>query len=113
MTIVKEEGASALYKGIVAGVHRQILFAGLRVGLYLPVRDAICGPLKDGQNPALYQKALAALTTGAIGITVANPTDVVKVRLQNQRKNDLISGDKSSKLTVKYNGTLDCYKKTI
>ena len=85
----------------------------MRVGLYLPVRDTICGPLKDGQNPALYQKALSALTTGAIGITVANPTDVVKVRLQNQRKNDLLSGDKNIKQTVKYNGTIDCYKKTI
>ena len=40
---------------------------------------------------------MAALTTGAIGITVANPTDVVKVRLQNQRKNDLLSSDASSK----------------
>lgn len=28
----------------------------------------------------------AALTTGAIGITVANPTDVVKIRFQGEGK---------------------------
>jgi len=43
----------------------------------------VCGPLEEGQNPLLYQKIIAAMITGAIGITVANPTDVVKVRLQN------------------------------
>ncbi len=45
------------------------------------MRDAICGELPEGKNPAFYQKALAGIVTGAIGITVANPTDVVKVRL--------------------------------
>ena len=41
----------------------------------------IAGELKPGENPTLTTKILAALCTGAIGITVANPTDVVKVRL--------------------------------
>jgi len=85
-SVIAEEGVGKLYSGIVAGIHRQILFSGIRVSLYQPVRDAICGPLEEGQNPALYQKMLAGIITGAIGITVANPTDVVKVRLQNQRK---------------------------
>lgn len=37
-TIAKEEGLSALWKGIVPGLHRQCLFGGLRIGLYEPVR---------------------------------------------------------------------------
>ena len=49
--------------------------------MYLPVRNAIAGEIPDGQNPTLVQKMAAAIVTGAIGITVANPTDVVKVRL--------------------------------
>jgi hypothetical protein len=32
-------------------------------------------------NPSFFYKVLAGFTTGAIGIMVANPTDVVKVRL--------------------------------
>ena len=66
----------------------------------------IAGELKPGENPTLTTKILAALCTGAIGITVANPTDVVKVRLQAQSR----ALDPSQ---IKYKGTIDCYKKTV
>lgn len=36
-TIAREEGLTALWKGIVPGLHRQCLFGGLRIGLYEPV----------------------------------------------------------------------------
>ena len=71
------------------------------MGSYNHVKELVCGPLPEGQNPALYQKIIAAMITGSVAITVANPTDVVKVRLQNQSG----SGEK------KYKGSLDCYKK--
>lgn len=66
---------------MIPGLQRQILFAGLRIGLYVPIRDMITGPLEPGVNPTLLQKIMAGMTTGAIGISVANPTDVVKIRL--------------------------------
>jgi solute carrier family 25 uncoupling protein 8/9 len=50
--------------------------------MYVPIRDKITGPLAPGQNPTFVQKVLAGLVSGALGICVANPTDVVKVRLQ-------------------------------
>lgn len=37
LTIAKEEGLPALWKGIVPGLHRQCLYGGLRIGLYDPV----------------------------------------------------------------------------
>ena len=80
-TITREEGFKALYNGLTAGLQRQFIFAGLRIGLYIPVRTAIAGELKPGENPSLFTKILAAMATGTIGITAANPTDVVKVRL--------------------------------
>ena len=80
-TIAKEETPIALFNGLSAGIQRQVIFAGLRIGLYLPVRNLIAGELKPGENPSLGTKIMAALATGAIGITVANPTDVVKIRL--------------------------------
>lgn len=49
--------------------------------MYIPVRNVIAGELKPGENPTLLVKVLAGLATGAIGICIANPTDVVKVRL--------------------------------
>ena len=81
-TIAMEEGPLALWNGLTPGLQRQFVFAGLRIGLYVPVRNTICGELKPGENPTLLQKILAGMATGAIGITVANPTDVVKIRMQ-------------------------------
>lgn len=103
-TIAAEEGPFALYNGLTAGLQRQVLFAGLRIGLYIPVRTMIAGELKPGENPTLTTKILAGLCTGAIGISIANPTDVVKVRMQSQAR----SADPSQ---VKYKGCLDCYSK--
>lgn len=80
-TISREEGFKALYNGLTPGLQRQCVFAGLRIGLYVPVRNMIAGELKPGENPNLRTKILAGLCTGAIGISVANPTDVVKIRL--------------------------------
>ena len=60
------------------------MFAGLRVGLYVPIRNLICGEMKPGEQPTLLQKIAAGLTTGAIGISVANPTDLIKIRMQAQ-----------------------------
>lgn len=36
-TIAREEGLLALWKGIIAGLHRQCIYGGLRIGLYEPV----------------------------------------------------------------------------
>mgnify|MGYP002074560461 CR=1 FL=1 len=80
-TIIKEEGALSLYQGLSAGLQRQMLFASLRIGLYEPVKNLIVGDNYQGIIPIGY-RILAALATGAIGITIANPTDVVKVRFQ-------------------------------
>jgi solute carrier family 25 uncoupling protein 8/9 len=76
-----EEGVSSLYKGLSAGLQRQMVFASLRIGLYEPVKNAIVGP--DHKGPiSIFTRILAALATGAFGIMVANPTDVVKIRFQ-------------------------------
>jgi solute carrier family 25 uncoupling protein 8/9 len=58
-----------------------MVFASLRIGLYEPVKNLIVGDNYPGLIPVGY-RILAAMTTGAIGITVANPTDVVKIRFQ-------------------------------
>jgi len=81
-TIAAEEGTMALWSGLSPGLQRQFLNSGLRIGLYVPVRNIICGPMKPGENPTLLQKIAAGLATGAIGISIANPTDLVKIRMQ-------------------------------
>ncbi|KAF5727350.1 mitochondrial uncoupling protein 2 isoform X1 [Tripterygium wilfordii] len=100
-TIAREEGLSALWKGIGAGLHRQFIYGGLRIGLYEPVKKILVGDDFVG-DIHLYHKILAALLTGALAIMVANPTDLVKVRLQAEGK--LPAG-----VPKRYSGALDAY----
>jgi hypothetical protein len=58
-----------------------MVYASLRIGLYEPVRNLIIRDPVKRQNPGLLSKIVAGFITGAIGIYVANPTDVVKIRL--------------------------------
>ncbi|XP_057516047.1 mitochondrial uncoupling protein 1 [Amaranthus tricolor] len=104
-TIGREEGLAALWKGIVPGLHRQCLFGGLRIGLYEPVKTFYVGKDHVGDVP-LSKKILAALTTGAVGIMVANPTDLVKVRLQAEGK--LPPG-----VPRRYTGALNAYSTIV
>ena len=60
------------------GLHRQCLFGGLRIGLYEPVKNVYMGDRPPGDAP-LYLKVAAGLTTGALAIAIASPTDLVKV----------------------------------
>lgn len=84
-TIAREEGAGALWKGLEPGLHRQVVYGGLRIGLYEPVKNLLVGKDHKGDVP-LHMKIAAGLSTGAIGITVASPTDLVKVRMQSEGK---------------------------
>ena len=104
-TIAADEGPRALWSGLSPGLQRQFVYAGLRIGLYVPIRNALCGEMKPGENPTLLQKIAAGMATGAIGISVANPTDLVKVRMQGQGK--LPPAERP------YSSSMDCYKKTV
>ncbi|XWS59917.1 hypothetical protein CRYUN_Cryun08bG0163200 [Craigia yunnanensis] len=100
-TIAREEGLAALWKGVIPGLHRQCLFGGLRIGMYEPVKNFYVGKDHVGDVP-LTKKILAAFTTGALGITVANPTDLVKVRLQAE-------GRLPPGVPRRYSGALNAY----
>ena len=84
-----------------------IIFTGLRIALYIPVRNAISKKIDHGQNPSLLTKVFAGLGTGAFAIIIANPADVVKIRLQAQNRGG------GGWNVVRYEGTFDCYKKII
>lgn len=81
MTVAREEGAAALWKGLAPGLQRQLINGGLRIGLYDPIKTSVANSVAGGQDTLLV-KVLAGLLSGAIGISVANPTDLVKVRMQ-------------------------------
>ncbi|CAH2301051.1 mitochondrial brown fat uncoupling 1, partial [Pelobates cultripes] len=98
-TMIKTEGPTSLYNGLVAGLQRQMSFASIRIGLY----DSVKNFYTNGKEHAgIGIRILAGCTTGAMAVTIAQPTDVVKVRFQAQSS---LRGVKK-----RYNGTLDAYK---
>uniref|UniRef100_A0A803K143 Uncoupling protein 3 (mitochondrial, proton carrier) n=1 Tax=Xenopus tropicalis TaxID=8364 RepID=A0A803K143_XENTR len=98
-TMVKTEGATSLYNGLVAGLQRQMSFASIRIGLYDSVKQFYC---RQSESSGVACRLLAGCTTGAMAVTLAQPTDVVKVRFQAHIK--VMDGER------RYNGTVDAYK---
>ena len=74
--------SSWLMQARPAGLHRQCLFGGLRIGLYDPVKSFYVKTLgiDPTQDAPFFLKVASGLTTGALGIAIASPTDLVKVR---------------------------------
>ncbi|XP_070771976.1 mitochondrial brown fat uncoupling protein 1 [Enoplosus armatus] len=98
-TMIRTEGPKSLYNGLVAGLQRQVCFASIRIGLYDNVKDFYTGG-KD--NPGVLVRILAGCTTGAMAVSFAQPTDVVKVRFQAQMN---LTG-----VARRYTGTMQAYK---
>ncbi|XP_054901251.1 dicarboxylate carrier SLC25A8-like isoform X3 [Poeciliopsis prolifica] len=81
ITIVRTEGPRNLYNGLLAGLHRQICFSSIRIGLYDTMKQLYA---HGAENPGFGARLLAGSTTGAMAVAFAQPTDVVKVRFQAQ-----------------------------
>lgn len=101
--ISREEGVRALYNGLVAGLQRQLCFASVRIGFYDSVKQIYINAfqaqgLVSGNNIGL--RILAGITTGATAVVCAQPTDVVKVRMQAQ----------SATVSRRYKGCLNAYR---
>ncbi|KAI9355404.1 mitochondrial carrier domain-containing protein [Zopfochytrium polystomum] len=94
-TILAEEGLRGLLlPGLTASMLRDISYSSMRFGLYGPVKGAFMKLLHvepaSAQNPQsrmkgsepLLLKIAAGVTSGCIGSSLANPTDLVKIRMQ-------------------------------
>ncbi|POI24023.1 hypothetical protein CIB84_012230 [Bambusicola thoracicus] len=99
-TMVRTEGPRSLYSGLVAGLQRQMSFASIRIGLYDSVKQLYTP--KGAESTGLLARLLAGCTTGAVAVTCAQPTDVVKVRFQA-----LGALPESNR---RYSGTVDAYR---
>ncbi|XP_065332236.1 mitochondrial uncoupling protein Bmcp [Cloeon dipterum] len=77
VNITKEEGFRALYSGMAPALLRQASYGTLKFGSYYWLQGALGG---TGSSPAL--NVGCAVTAAVLAATVANPTDVLKVRMQ-------------------------------
>lgn len=81
MKIHAEDGIVLLWShGFFGFVARDLCYSGLRIGLYPTVRAALSGGV-DKAEVKLSEKIVAGAFTGAIGAAIANPLDVVRVRM--------------------------------
>jgi len=93
--IVRSEGPSALWKGVVFAVARSSVYGAIRLGLYAPLRDVghrwATTPVSDTRTPrddprshaaALPVKIVAGMATGALAALLTNPLELLKVRQQ-------------------------------
>nr|XP_047903973.1 mitochondrial uncoupling protein 3-like isoform X1 [Anser cygnoides]XP_047903974.1 mitochondrial uncoupling protein 3-like isoform X1 [Anser cygnoides] len=99
-TMVRTEGPRSLYSGLAAGLQRQMSFASIRIGLYDSVKQLYTP--KGAESTGLAARLLAGCTTGAVAVTCAQPTDVVKVRFQAHAA--------LPDSARRYSGTVDAYR---
>ncbi|KAM9318506.1 dicarboxylate carrier UCP2-like [Pholidichthys leucotaenia] len=100
-TIVKIEGPRGLYSGLVAGLHRQMSFASVRIGLYDTMKQFYT---RGSDSAGVGVRLLAGCTTGGMAVAFAQPTDVVKVRFQAQGRRP------ENGSVLRYSSTIDAYR---
>ncbi len=81
--VAAEEGAAALYRGLSPALLRQASYGTIKFGLYHTAKEGIPLPESPAKN------VVCAVASGAVASAIANPTDVLKVRLQARNALDL------------------------
>lgn len=86
ITISREEGVKSLYSGIWPAVLRQSTYGTIKFGTYYTLKKYaeehdLLVDKATGQEK-VWGNILCAVIAGAISSAIANPTDVLKVRMQ-------------------------------
>lgn len=79
-TIAREEGIGrrGVCKGLEASAMREASYSTLRVGLYEPVKRILGA---DKPDSSICRKFAAGAIAGMTGSAVANPVDLIKMRM--------------------------------
>ncbi|XP_021850914.1 mitochondrial dicarboxylate/tricarboxylate transporter DTC [Spinacia oleracea] len=79
--MLRDEGLSAFYKGLSAGLLRQATYTTARLGTFRILTNKAVAA-NEGKPVPLYQKALCGLSAGAIGACIGSPADLALIRMQ-------------------------------
>jgi len=77
---VQKEGIKALWKGLEPALWRQASYGSLRYGLYTPIKEKLAPGVPKKDLP-LGIKILSGALSGAFSSALANPCDLIKVRM--------------------------------
>eukprot|EP00397_Hematodinium_sp_SG-2012_P050578 GEMP01058854.1.p1 GENE.GEMP01058854.1~~GEMP01058854.1.p1 ORF type:complete len:300 (+),score=64.05 GEMP01058854.1:41-940(+) len=78
--LVKSDGFFSLYRGLSAGLTRQVVYTGARLGLYDIFTEKAKAP-GESKLPT-WKVALCALSAGGIAAVIGNPADLSLIRMQ-------------------------------
>lgn len=87
--ISKQEGVNALYSGIWPAVLRQATYGTIKFGTYYTLKKVVAerGLFVDQTGAeSVRVNIVCAVIAGVLSSAIANPTDVIKVRLQVRGK---------------------------
>jgi len=83
ISVFKSDGAMGLFRGVDASAARQIVYSGVRFGMY----DVLKTAAGEEKAPlSIMTKVLCAATSGAVGAFAGNPGDLAMVRMQADSK---------------------------
>jgi len=77
--LLREDGIAGMYKGLSAGLTRQVFYTGARLGLYDIFTEAAKVP---GEKMPFWKTTVCALSAGGIAAVVGNPADLSLIRMQ-------------------------------
>uniref|UniRef100_A0A8B9QM45 Solute carrier family 25 member 30 n=1 Tax=Anas platyrhynchos TaxID=8839 RepID=A0A8B9QM45_ANAPL len=79
--ICREEGLKALYSGIAPAMLRQASYGTIKIGTYQSLKRMF---VERPEDETLMINVLCGILSGVISSAIANPTDVLKIRMQAQ-----------------------------
>ena len=83
MLVAREEGIkNGVLRGIEGALMREWVYSTLRLGFYEPIKRGL-GVKKDS---SMIWKFMAGSMSGLIGSALANPFDLLKIRMQNHKE---------------------------
>eukprot|EP00444_Apocalathium_aciculiferum_P034526 CAMPEP_0183484392 /NCGR_PEP_ID=MMETSP0370-20130417/178897_1 /TAXON_ID=268820 /ORGANISM="Peridinium aciculiferum, Strain PAER-2" /LENGTH=294 /DNA_ID=CAMNT_0025677683 /DNA_START=77 /DNA_END=961 /DNA_ORIENTATION=- len=77
--LLREEGVSGFYKGLSAGLTRQVFYTGARLGLFDIFTEAAT---VKGEKMPFWKTTACALSAGGIAAVIGNPADLSLIRMQ-------------------------------
>jgi len=82
--ILAEEGPAGLWRGWYPGVLRQFFFGMTRIGIYDYCSALVAAKKGGDQYVTFLDRVGLGIFSGATAMCIANPVDMIKVRLQTQ-----------------------------
>ncbi|CAN6674647.1 succinate/fumarate mitochondrial transporter [Trichomonascus vanleenenianus] len=84
-SVIKEEGVSALYRGVVLTAARQATNQGVNFTAYSAFKKRLEDAQPELKNLPSWQTSIIGLISGAMGPLSNAPLDTVKTRMQRER----------------------------